>query len=203
MNFAARLFLILTAGMVIGFFSQAKAQTTGVQKPDILFWKIAAELNAAGYPSHSHFTWSDSNLEQMVRTVPTLKNLFSMVSRNVKFKAGDTNGTYAGFTTELKDKQKTIYVQVYYAKPKKNIDVALTVGHELIHAIQYNDGTTADWKKSIPMPDGARYAECQGEVGAYTWSSMYWSNNQDKVWFADQIKTYQKCVTDFNKKYKL
>lgn len=199
MKLPAHLLLALISGLILSFGSMAHAQ----EKPDIPFWRLAAELNAAGYQSHTRFEWSDANLEKMVNTVPTLKNLRSLVSENIKFKAGDTNPGYSGFTTRLKDKLKTIMVQVYYEKPKKNIDVAITVGHELIHAYHYSDGMTAYWQSRIILPEGSRYAECQTELGAYTWASMYWSNAQDQKWYSEQISKYQSCVNQYNKKYKL
>lgn len=180
-----RLAFVLTLAVL------ASSQTYTIKRPDTPYWKLVAEMERAGYKPFSHFEWSDENLEQMARRVPLLNNLRTGIDTlNVEYQAGGENEGYTGFTTQLRN--KNIHVQVYYSKPSKNIDVALVLGHELIHAIHINDGLFFDWMNLVRV-DQKRHAECMSEVGAYTWSNIYASDARTKEWIDQQITDYNQC----------
>lgn len=133
----------------------------------------------------------------MLNQVPVISNLESQIGRRkVVYKMGGENPGKSGFTTVLKNGD--LYVQVYYAKPLKNIDVALTLGHELVHATHIDSGLHEAWKSNARM-NAKEYAECVSETGAYTWSGIYASNQSTRDWVASQIQHYQACMKKYGK----
>lgn len=162
-----------------------------ISRPDTPYWKIVAEMESLGYTPFKHFDWSDENLEQMARTIPTLNKIRNeIVHRNVQYKAGGDNDGYNGFTTELKNKD--IYVQIYYKKPSNYIDVALVLGHELIHATHIDNGLFNEWMKDVSV-NPENYASCMSEIGAYTWSGIYASDERSREFNNEKIQEYTSC----------
>lgn len=177
--------------LLLCLFSQMSFAQT--ERPNTPYWKLVAELERAGIKPFERYNWSSEMARiKLLNEVPTLNNLKNQIGRHyIVYKMGGENPGKSGFTTVLKNGD--IYVQVYYGKPKKNIDVALTLGHELVHASHIDSGLFDDWK-GLVRKDKKEYAQCQSEAGAYTWSSIYASNKSDREWIALQIADYQKCA---------
>lgn len=167
-------------------------------RPNTPYWKLVAELETAGIKPFERYNWSSDYARiKLINDVPILNNLKSSIGRHyIVYKMGGENPGKSGFTTVLKNGD--IYIQVYYAKPLKNIDVALTLGHELVHASHIDSGLFDDWKRSV-RKNQKEYAQCVGETGAYTWSSIYASNNSTREWIATQIADYQKCAKAYSR----
>lgn len=175
------LFLILSSFLV-------HAQ---VERPKTPYWDLVAEIERAGLTPYQKYDWSERSLQKLLRDVPIINSLVSEIGRKkIVYKMGGENPGYNGFTTVLKNGD--IYLQVYYAKHLKVIDVALTLGHELIHAYHLDSGLFDTWK-SIGK-NNKKYAECTSELGAYTWSGIYSSNKSTRDWVGKQIKDAQDCM---------
>ena len=161
-------------------------------RPNTPYWKLVAEIERTHLKPYEHFDWSQRSLNTLLHNVPIISALESEIRRRkVEYKLGGENPGKSGFTTLLKN--GNIYVQVYYSKPLKNIDVALTLGHELVHAVHIDSGLHDDWK-SLVRDNKKEYAECVSESGAYTWSGIYAANESTRKWVAQQIAHYQQCM---------
>jgi hypothetical protein len=161
-------------------------------RPKTPYWDLVGEVERAGFVAYAKYDWSDRSLQKLLRDVPVINNLVSQIGRkNVVYKMGGENPGKSGFTTVLKNGD--IYVQVYYAKHLKVIDVVLTLGHELVHATHIDSGLHDMWR-GLVRQEQKKYAECMSEMGAYTWSGIYASNNQTREWVAGQIKENQDCT---------
>lgn len=166
-------------------------------RPKTPYWNLVAELERAGLVPFKHYNWSEYSLQKLLRDVPTLSNIASDIGRrHVVYKMGGENPGKSGFTTVLKNGD--IFVQVYYAKHLKAIDVALTLGHELIHASHIDSGLHDSWRRDS-RSNPKKYAECMSEMGAYTWSGIHASNNSTREWVAKQIEENQRCVKALSK----
>lgn len=172
------------------FIQVAFAQTS--TRPNTPYWKLVEDVERAGFTAYGKYDWSERSLQKLLRDVPVLANLASQVNRRqMQFKMGGENPGKAGFTTVLKNGD--IYVQVYYAKHLKVIDVVLTLGHELVHALHIDTGLHDDWKRDA-RTNHKRYSECVSEAGAYTWSGIYAVNESTRKWVAQQIAENQACM---------
>jgi len=170
------------------------SQTTFAQssRPKIPYWDFVAEIERTGLVAYKQYDWSERSLQKLLRDVPILNNLVSQIGRKkIVYKMGGENPGKSGFTTVLKNGD--IYVQIYYAKHLKNIDVALTLGHELVHALHIDNGLFDSWKRDV-RANQKEYAQCVSEAGAYTWSGIYASNESTRKWVAEQIKENQDCM---------
>lgn len=163
-----------------------------VTRPNTPYWKLIGEIEKTGLNAFARYDWSERSLDLLLQRVPILNVLEREITRrHIVYKMGGENPGKKGFTTVLKNGD--IYVQVYYTKPLKVIDVALTLGHELIHAIHIDSGLHETWKSNV-RTNKKEYAECMSETGAYTWASIYASNASDRKWFSEQVQSYQACV---------
>lgn len=178
------LFFIL---LLNSFFVQSQ-----VERPKTPYWDLVTEIERAGFTPYQKYDWSERSLQKLLRDVPIINKLVSEIGRKkIIYKMGGENAGYNGFTTVLKNGD--IHLQVYYAKHLKVIDVALTLGHELVHAYHIDSGLFDTWK-SIVRNNKKEYAECTSELGAYTWSGIYASNKSTSDWVAKQIKDAQECM---------
>ena len=163
-----------------------------VARPKTPYWGLVDEIERTGLVAYQKYDWSDRSLQKLLKEVPVLNNLVSEIGRRkIVYKMGGENPGKTGFATVLKNGD--LYIQVYYAKHLKNVDVALTLGHELVHAIHIDSGLFDDWKKDT-RSNQKEYAECMSETGAYTWSGIYASDARTREWIASQIKNYQECT---------
>lgn len=159
--------------------------------PQTPHWDLARELKAAGLNPYERYNWSEYSLMLLLNRVPIISNLKDMTKhKKIEYKMGGENPGKSGFSTLLPSGR--IYVQVYYAKHLKNIDVALTMGHELIHAMHIDSGLHDEWKKDARQSP-KEYAECVSENAAYTWSRIYGSNS-DRKFNDEMIEYYLDCM---------
>ncbi len=97
---------------------------------------------------------------------------------------------YNGITQSNDD--GSISIKIFQHKSDTNIKVALTLGHELNHAIGIVNGNEAMWANMIRVDAGSKiirnYTVHQSEVGAYMWSASY----------ADSQRTYDWSVMQSN-----
>lgn len=162
------------------------------ERPNTPFWSLVKEVENTGLVPYQHFNWSERSFNKLLNEVPTLRKLRDEVRhRKIVYRTGGENPGKMGFTTLLKSGD--LFVQVYYAKHLKNIDIALTLGHELIHAIHIDSGLHDMWK-SLVLHKKKEYAECQSEIGAYTWSSIYASNQSTRNWISKEVEHYYACT---------
>lgn len=184
-------FIILLFILTQSVFAQSST------RPKTPYWDFVAEIERTGLVAYERYNWSEVSLQKLLRDVPVLNNLVSQIGRKkIVYKMGGENPGKSGFTTVLKNGD--IYVQVYYAKHLKNIDVALTLGHELVHAFHIDSGLHDSWR-TYARTDHKKYAECMSEMGAYSWSGIYASNQSTSDWVAAQIKENQTCVQRLSK----
>lgn len=161
-------------------------------RPNTPYWSLVSELESHGINAFARFEWSDQNLEALSKASSTLTNLKNqIVNHRLILKASGDNPGFRGFTTLLKTNE--IYIQIYQASYLKNIDVAITLGHELIHA-GHIDNYIFNYWKSLVSHDQKKYAECTSEIGAYTWSAIYAENKSMSDWYHLQIAEYQTCA---------
>lgn len=174
------------------FIILAQSAFAQSSRPDTPYWRLVAEIEKTGLNAFAHYDWSERSLDKLLYNVPTIRALeIEITRRRVVYKMGGENPGKSGFTTILKNGD--IFIQVYYTKPLKNIDVALTLGHELVHGIHIDSGLHEDWKRNV-RTNQKEYAECMSETGAYTWSSIYADNASTRKWISEQIQSYQACV---------
>lgn len=165
------------------------AQST---RPNTPYWKLVAEIEKTGLNAFARYDWTERSLDKLLYNVPTIRALeIEVTRRRIVYKMGGENPGKNGFATLLKNGD--IYIQVYYTKALKNIDVALTLGHELVHAYHIDSGLHDSWKTNVRV-NQKEYAECISETGAYTWSSIYADNASTRKWITEQIQSYQACV---------
>ena len=165
------------------------AQST---RPNTPYWKLVAEIEKTGLNAFARYEWTERSLDKLLYNVPTIRALeIEVTRRRIVYKMGGENPGKNGFATLLKNGD--IYIQVYYTKALKNIDVALTLGHELVHAYHIDSGLHDSWKTNVRV-NQKEYAECISETGAYTWSSIYADNASTRKWITEQIQSYQACV---------
>lgn len=165
------------------------AQST---RPNTTYWKLVAEIEKTGLNAFARYDWTERSLDKLLYNVPTIRALeIEVTRRRIVYKMGGENPGKNGFATLLKNGD--IYIQVYYTKALKNIDVALTLGHELVHAYHIDSGLHDSWKTNVRV-NQKEYAECISETGAYTWSSIYADNASTRKWITEQIQSYQACV---------
>lgn len=180
-----KVFLFLLVILSQSAFSQ-------VTRPDTPYWRLASEIEKAGLSPFQRYDWSERSLDKLLRDVPTIRSLETEIThKRIVYKMGGENPGKNGFATVLKNGD--IYIQVYYTKPLKVIDVTLTLGHELVHAFHIDSGLHDSWKSDVRL-NQKEYAECMSETGAYTWSSIYADNASTRKWIAEQIQSYQSCV---------
>lgn len=179
--------ILLFVFLVSSFLVQAQSV-----RPKTPYWDLVAEIERAGLVPYQRYDWSERSLQKLLRDVPIISKLVSEIGRKkIVYKMDGENAGYNGFTTVLKNGD--IHLQVYYAKHLKIIDVALTLGHELVHAYHIDSGLFDTWK-SLVRNNKKEYAECTSEIGAYAWSGIYASNQSTRDWVNKQMKDAQECV---------
>ncbi len=131
---------------IIALFILSQVSFAQSTRPDTPYWRLVAEVERAGFVAYKRYDWSEASLRKLLRDVPTLSNLESQIGRRkIVFKMGGENPGKNGFTTLLPNGD--IFVQVYYATYHKNIDVVLTLGHEIVHAMHIDSGLHDSWRK--------------------------------------------------------
>lgn len=172
----------------------AMAQST---RPNTPYWQLVDEVERTGLVAYERFNWSEQSLQKILKNVPTISNLLSEIGRRkIVYKIGGENEGNTGFTTLLKNGD--LYVQVYYAKHLKNIDVVQTLGHELTHAYHIDSDLFYIWQSNVRNNKKA-YAQCVSEMGAYTWSAIYAESKSKKDWYIGMVEENQKCMKDLSK----
>lgn len=125
------------------------------------------------------FSGNPSDLLKLMQDVPILRELYNKLDGTklwaVVLKNHPDASKYAGLTDSNAD--GSISIKIYHKKSDSNISVALTLGHELNHAIGIVNGSEATWRAMIRLDAGSKiinnYGAHMSEVGAYMWSASY------------------------------
>ena len=141
--------------------------------------KLYKQVEDAMGSAAAKFSGDLSDLLKLMQDVPILRELYNKLDGTkiwaVVLKNHPDASKYAGMAESNTD--GSISIKIFHKKSNSNIDVALTLGHELTHAIGKVNGSEVMWASMIRRDAGSKmiknYVTHQSEVGAYMWSVSY------------------------------
>ncbi|WP_167027646.1 RHS repeat-associated core domain-containing protein [Chryseobacterium sp. Tr-659] len=133
------------------------------------------------------FTGKPEDLIKLVTKVPILNELFLKIKPGTVIWFKVTNRGITPLTDDkgnrilaetYKNTAGTITINLEMIKSDRWMGVALTMGHELIHAANESHGLHALWASYVTK-EGQAYAKALSEQGAYNWEAAYSGTQKD------------------------
>lgn len=154
--------------------------------------KLYAQVKKVMGNASAHFSGNPADMWKMMKEVPILRNLLNQLHGSrlwaVVLKDHPDASAYNGMTDTNSD--GSISIKIFLKRSDTNIKVALTLGHELNHAIGIVKGFETMWKGLIKASAGKviidNYATHQSEVGAYMWSASFADSQSTFDWNVSQ-----------------
>ncbi|WP_259838719.1 RHS repeat-associated core domain-containing protein [Chryseobacterium herbae] len=142
--------------------------------------------------AEAKFSGNPSDMWKMMNEVPILKELLNKLHGTkiwaTVLKNHPDSDKFNGKTESNGD--GSISIKLYLKKYTTNIAAALTLGHEITHAIGKVNGSEAMWAGMIRADAGSKviknYIVHQSEVGAYMWSATYADSQRTFDWKVSQ-----------------
>ena len=169
--------------------------------------KLYAQVKKVMGNASEHFSGNPDDMWKLMKQVPILRKLLNQLHGAKVWatilKDHPLSNGHNGMTQENSD--GSISIKIFQKKSDTNIHVALTLGHELRHAIGIFKGFETVWRGMIKSSAGNivrnNYAVHQSEVGAYMWSASYADSQSTYDWNVNQSNSNMRQANELLKMF--